>query len=124
MKYSEQVENYLAQTRAWGIGSWSAAPPVYRLLWRCKLPVPPPLCQSFRSLLISHTSFIVLGFIVLMGIFGWRQVNEPFVARIMEIIAIGIAAGLFLAYYFRKIADNYRVPVWSSFADTTGESSK
>ena len=43
MTLDEKIQLFLNEAREQGVGGWTAAPPLVRVLWFFKLDVPPPL---------------------------------------------------------------------------------
>ena len=60
----QKITYYLRDMRQKGVRSWTAAPPIYRLLWRLGIKVRPPLFASFRSLFLAlgHLLFVFFSF--------------------------------------------------------------
>jgi hypothetical protein len=57
MTLDEKVHRYLSETREQGVGGWTAAPPLIRLLWLLSLDVPPPFYWSFAAVAVLSGCF-------------------------------------------------------------------
>jgi tetratricopeptide (TPR) repeat protein len=113
--YPPKVRAALEMLAAAGIGR-SNTPPIYRLLWRLGLDVPPPHFAGFVSNCANTgIAFGVIAWVYLLGRF-----NAP-TARIPQFLEFSAAAGLLvgvsMAVYFRHGATKYRLPPWSSLPD-------
>ena len=98
-----------------GISKSNYAPPLFRLLWRAGVDVPPPHFMSFfRSAVTMGTTFgIVWG--LLFSVFELLvdgAVNIP--VLLLTAICCGFVFGLAVATYYSYGRRRYKLPEWSA----------
>ena len=66
MTHREKIDHLLDEMARRGVGKYIVAPPLYRLLWRVGLEVPPPLFQGFFSLFLvwGTVTFVIFETVV------------------------------------------------------------
>lgn len=106
----EYMLNDLAQK---GVGKYTAAPPVYRALWRLGFDVAPPPFAAFWSNALLMGGF----FAVAWGVFMWLAVWQgPLSARIILMPAVaGTSFGIAMATYHRWRWRKLRLPRWEDY---------
>ena len=108
LRHCRRRSTFFFETHQQGVGGWTAAPPLVRLLWRLKLDVPPPLYWSFAA--NALTLGLMLGLLFWLFTFlirdgGWGR----------GLITTSIAAVFFgwgMASYTRKLARRLRLSPW------------
>jgi membrane associated rhomboid family serine protease len=114
MTHDEKVAYLLKDLRQKGVGQYTVAPPIYRLLWRLGVEVKPPHFASFWSLVV--TTGVPFG--VFWGIFMWalvwRQSTPVGFAGGVAALA-GLLFGLVMAAYFRRRARKLALPRWENY---------
>lgn len=115
MTHSEKIKRLYQHLPKLGISPFTAAPPLYRLLWRLGCEVPPPLFLSFSTLALVMGGFFAIGF----GLFSWLLLpleSTPSAASIPVVSAFsGILFGLSMAAYYRHITKRASLPSWSEY---------
>lgn len=116
MTQNHKLEDYKRHMAARGVGEWSAFPPLWRILWRFGVAVPPPPFLGFLSL------FALMGglFGVLFGLAVWLLENGRYEGISVEsalwlALISGAAFGLAMAAYYRHLARKHRLGAWSTF---------
>lgn len=110
MTASEKIQLAVEDLRARNAGSWTSAPPFYRLLWRLGVPTPPPLFQSFSSLLGLHAVLLGVPLSLLLIIASpWMEM------AILWGTVGGATYGLLIAIYFRVSRFFLELPAWDQF---------
>jgi hypothetical protein len=108
LKRSAALE-LLAETGMWPI---SYAPPLFRLLWRLGIDVPPPHFAGFWA------NFVLSGslFGVAMGLYQWFF-NTPrsLTLALVATVFCGVFFGLSMAVRYRNGARKYNIPSWQAF---------
>ena len=61
MTFSEKLERMHAHLSELGLKEAAFAPPLYRLLWRLGIEVPPPLFSSFASIAMIQGALFGIG---------------------------------------------------------------
>lgn len=52
MNHKEKLNEMFAELPKKGINKYTFAPPIYRLLWKVGMEIPPPLFPSFTSIFL------------------------------------------------------------------------
>ena len=108
----EKIHLVVEELRARGVRKAVAAPLPYRLLWRTRIAIPPPLFQSFLGLLLLHG--------VLFGLFMGAVLAcadrrlAPDGAMLLGTVS-GAIFGLVMATHFRVEARRLGLPSWEDF---------
>ena len=117
MTQSQKLKDIQKQLVDLGVSPSAAAPPIWRLLWRLGIDIPPPLFMTFwASALFMGTLFGVLWGLFMWFVFWNRQ------SMSIE-LAIGVAAfsgvlfGLGMATYYRNLAKKHKLPAWAGYHD-------
>lgn len=116
MTPNRKIEDYKQHMAARGVGEWTSFPPLWRILWRYGVAVPPPPFLGFLSL------FVLTGglFGVLFGLGVWllenlRYDGIPGEKALWVALIAGVAFGLAMAAYYRHLARAHRLGPWSAF---------
>jgi hypothetical protein len=131
MTHQQKVDHLIEELGQQGVGSYTVAPPFWRLLWRLGLKVPPPFFLGFRKLsLLMGTYFGVVWavlFNVSMGVWVWWQIGGLGLAGLvgalvgavllvpLSAVVAGVPFGLFMAGIYRWRAARFELP--SSWED-------
>jgi hypothetical protein len=120
MSFEEKRQAALAMLAATGMWRSNYAPPLYRLLWRLGIKVPPPHFASFRS----NFAFPGICFGVLWGLLMWLMFwsnqGVPIQRAIILSAVAGVFFGLAMAAFYRHGARKHALPKWqdiSAFKD-------
>jgi membrane associated rhomboid family serine protease len=114
MTHEEKVAYLLRDLGQKGVGQYTIAPPIYRLLWRLGIEIRPPHFASFWSLAAP----MAVGFGIFWGIFMWLTVWQQ---GSSVSLAVGTAAsaglffGVFMAAYYRWRARKLALPRWEDY---------
>lgn len=113
MTFQERLEIALQLLAASGMKRGNYAPPLYRLLWRSGIPIPPP---PFASFLVNF-AFSGIWFGALYGVCMWLLVWRPQgTSTTSAVIGAGFAGVLFglgMAAYWVYKARKHKLPAWS-----------
>jgi hypothetical protein len=112
MTLDEKVHRYLSETREQGVGGWTAAPPLIRLLWLLRLDVPPPFYWSFAAVaVLSGCFFAFFVFCIEVFVFGesWRR-------QAVGAVIGGVFFGLVMAWYTQRKSRRLRLSPWDGRA--------
>ena len=116
MDQREKIEAAVRDLRDRGVGAFTAAPPMFRWLWRFGVNLPPPFFLSFgRAFAIFGGGFAVLWPAVNWLIRGGQLPGPPALEAATALVA-GALFGLLMAGYFRLRARRLRLPDWESYA--------
>ncbi|MCK6481031.1 MAG: DUF6404 family protein [Planctomycetes bacterium] len=107
---------YVHEMRDRGADPLSAAPPLFRLLWRCGSEVPPPHYLSFRSMVLlvgglfgGCMALPVVGLHLLVGL--------PLLPGLLLALAGGLLFGCTMAFHYRSEALRLRLPSLEEFLE-------
>ena len=122
MTHRHKVDHLIEELGQQGVGAYTVAPPLFRLLWALGSEVPPPFFLGFGKLtLLMGTSFGIL-WGVLWGVFMWLwawqgQLPAAIGALVTVFAAVlaGLLFGLVMAGFIRWKAE--RLGIASSWED-------
>ena len=99
-----------------GVGRYTAAPPVFRLLWAMGLRIPPPLFLGILPLTLITGGVFATFWGFGMWLFAWRtQRGLPiWLALAMSVLA-GAMFGSAMATYYRWRSDKLPLTSWANF---------
>jgi Family of unknown function (DUF6404) len=122
MPHRQKVQCLIEELGQQGVGSYTVAPPLFRLLWALGLEVPPPFFLGFVKLAaLMGTSFGAL-WGVLMWVWLWQGAIPASVAATMTVLAAvfaGIIFGVVMAWYMRRTAERLGIPSsWEDYLET------
>ena len=100
-----------------GVSKGTAAPPIFRLLWRLGIEVPPPLFISFIPAALGMGVFFGFFWGLVMWAILWSRQGMSFGLMASPSLVAGVLFGLSMAAYYRYLARKYELPSW---ADYTG----
>ena len=113
MTHEEKVAYLLKDLGQKGIGQYTIAPPIYRLLWRLGIEVSPPHFASFWVLAAPMGA----GFAIVWGLFMWLtlwQQRSPGLTVATAVLA-GLLFGVTMAAYYRWRARKLALPRWQDY---------
>lgn len=99
----------LAQT---GIWPSNYAPPIFHVLWRMTINVPPPHFIGFASVMISMGTFFGGVMALFMWPTLWTQMGLSFSAALIHAALTGLAFGLAMASYYAYGRRRHQLPSW------------
>jgi Family of unknown function (DUF6404) len=116
MTHSEKLTRLYEHLPSLGLPPYTAAPPLYRLLWRLGVQVAPPIFGTFLTNVILMGGFFAFGYGLCLWLFLWSfDVNlSPAIAMFSSIFA-GLLFGIIMAWYFRYKARQLKLPLWSQY---------
>jgi len=120
MTHDEKIAYYLRDMRQKGVRSWTAAPPLYRLLWRLGIKVRPPLFASFRSLSVLYLCFFLLlwwgqGISWGSSHFWWWEGGSHSISGLVASVVAAVSIGAIMAAIIRRKARKLALPRWEDY---------
>jgi hypothetical protein len=114
MTHDEKVQYLIKDLGQRGVGPYTAAPPLYRLLWRLGIETPPPHFGGFLmpALWMGATFGIIWG--VFMWFTFWRGQMEPTTAVGTSVLA-GCVFGAIMASCYRRQQKKLALPPWEDY---------
>jgi hypothetical protein len=120
MTHKEKVDHLVDDLAKRGVGKYTAAPPLYRLLWRLGIEIPPPHFAGFWPLAIVMGVFFGVSWGLLMWFFLWRDDNMPLAIAIAASLLAGALFGVTMAAYYRWRAKKLALPPWDDYPTKPG----
>jgi hypothetical protein len=115
MDHADKIQQMFVDLPRRGVGSWTFAPPAYRLLWRLGVEVPPPHFSTFSFLFAFQGSLFGL----LWGLLCVVPMHVWFSGSLWLLLAASVGAGvlfgLSMAGYYRRQARSHGLPLWSDY---------
>jgi hypothetical protein len=119
MTREEKIEYMLNDLAQKGIGRYTAAPPLHRLLWRLGFDVaPPPFATFWSNALLMGVSFAV-AWAVIMWLAVWRDL--PLISALIVSGVTGAFVGLSTAAYYRWRWRKLGLPHWGDYPAAPGK---
>ncbi len=115
MTHREKVDRFIAEMRGRGMGPYTSAPPIYRLLWALHIPVRPPHFQSFGAAALLTGSLFGAFFGVGMYFWAWRAAGMSIAIALVWASVAGAFFGLALAGFYRWSARRHHLPNWEEY---------
>ncbi len=117
MTHSQKIKLMISDLHQRRVGRWTAAPPIYRLLWRLGSKVRPPLFQSFIDLFLGMGTYFGVLSGLFIWLFSWRSAESSGGAGVVVAVVAGALFGLFMAIYYHYKADMLGLPDWESYPE-------
>ncbi len=115
MNHEEKTEYLLKDLGQRGIGKYTIAPPLYRLLWSLGIKVKPPHFAGFWSLTIIMGMFFGIFWGVFMWLFLWQGQGMPVAIMIAGSAIAGLGFGLTIACYYRWRSRKLALSPWEDY---------
>ena len=112
MRTENEIKDYIEKLHQQGVGRYTAAPPLNRLLWKIGLNVPPPLSRGFwLNFFITGTLFAIFYPLVVWMI---KNLFKPWDSSVtvFEAVFIGVLFGSFFAGWNRWKSKKLDIPEW------------
>jgi hypothetical protein len=111
MTHRQKVDRLIEELGQQGVGSYTVAPLLFRLLWALGLEVPPPLFLGFRKLTLLMGTFFGVLWGGLWGISMWLWVWQGEIPAgiavpitVFAAVLAGLVFGLIMAWLARRTA--------------------
>ena len=119
MDHKAKVAHLLEDLKQRGIGPFTAAPPLYRLLWWMGIETPPHFA-SFGSIALVMGLFFGVFWGLIMWFLGWRANDVPIAFALAMSAVAGVLFGVTMAAYFRWRASKLALPAWKDYPGKAG----
>ena len=120
MDHQAKIAHLLEEFKQRGIGQYTTAPPLYRLLWRIGIEAPPPHFASFGSIALLMGLFFGVFWGLVMWFTIWREDDMPIALALTTSAIAGLLFGVIMAAYFRWRARKLALPPWQDYPNKTG----
>ncbi|RKX46869.1 MAG: hypothetical protein DRP64_02615 [Verrucomicrobia bacterium] len=109
MKSREFIEEYIDALKAQGVSPYSSAPPLYRMLWRLRINIAPPLNQ--HPIWYGMLHGLIFG--ILVGVYYYYTGVKISLLWLLFVSFIeGLFFGAIAARINKKKARNLTLPDW------------
>ncbi|MFA9274463.1 MAG: DUF6404 family protein [Candidatus Aquirickettsiella gammari] len=115
MTHSEKLKKMREHLATLGISPSTSAPPVWKILWRLGLEVPPPLFMGFWPTALFMGSYFGVFWGLFMWLFNWSRQGKPLLFILGGAISAGVLFGLCMAAYLRHLARKHNLPSWAAY---------
>ncbi len=112
MKTKDEVKAYIEKLYQQGVGRYTAAPPLYRLLWRMGLNIPPPFCQSFRMNVLVFGILFTIFYPIIMWMMNNLFTSWGTSVTVFQTVFTGVVFGLGMAGWIRWKSKKLDIPKW------------
>jgi hypothetical protein len=114
MTHDEKIQYLIKDLGQKGVGPYTVAPPLYRLLWRLGIQAPPPHFGGFLvpALWMGAAFGIIWG--VFMWFTFWRGQMDPTMAIGTSVLAGCLFGGVMASYYQRQ-RKKFALPRWEDY---------
>ena len=110
MVYSAKIDKALELLDAAGVMRWSAAPPIYCLLWSLGIPVRPPYFATFWGNVVVTAIYMAVAFSIVGWLLGFYT-DKPGAAVLLIFWIAGVPA-LGTAAFIRWRQHKLGLPAW------------
>jgi hypothetical protein len=115
MTHSEKIMRLYQHLPELGIPPLTAVPPLYRILWRFGVEIPPPLFVRFSTLALTAGGFFAVGFGSFLWLFSSLDPTPSAISIPVISLLAGILFGLAMAAHYRHIARQASLPSWFEY---------
>ncbi len=112
MRTENEIKAYIEKLHQQGVGRYTVAPPLNRLLWKMGLNMPPPLSRGFWLNVLIMGTFISIFYPVVVWMF--KNLFTPWDSSftVLEAVFIGVLSGLIFASWVKWKSKKLDVPEW------------
>jgi hypothetical protein len=120
MTHTEMFNRIAADMRARGLPAGTAVPPVWKLLWRLGIRMPPPLFLGFWSnaLLLGVIFGALWGMV--MWLLIWSAQGMPVAWALSGALLAAVLFGVTMAAVMRYFARRHALPSWADYQRELG----
>ena len=115
MNHDEKVRYLVDDLGKRGVGAYTVAPPVYRLLWRLGIDVVPPHFAAFWPLAVSMGVFFAVIWGLVMSLFDWKATEPHPGTLFVSALIAGLIFGLLMARFYQSRARRLSLPRWEDY---------
>ena len=114
-EFDLRLRQALTLLEAKGVRKSTCAPPLFRLLWKLGVKVPPPHMAGFAFNSLLMGGFFGVFWSLLMWLMLWNRQGMPLTGVAMKALLAGALFGLTMAWYLRYGARKHAIPRWRDF---------
>lgn len=126
IEYSKVIMRYLEDMKKIGINKYIAAPPIYYILWKARIRVPPPLYQNIIPLYFLMVLEFTIPVFFLYAIFDFFIEGEILISysESIELLILGLAIGVTSTMYYKFKAVKHKHVKWKNYIFDIGKFKK
>lgn len=110
---SSKIDAVRSDLAARGIPVKSVVPPLWRLLWHFRIPAPPPLFLGMKGRAMSWAG---VASVLAVPASWFIPATTVWWVNVLSMAAVGAVVGAAMSGYYDRVAQERRVPRWSSYA--------
>jgi hypothetical protein len=114
-EFDVRLRQALALLEARGLGKSTYAPPLFRLLWKLGVSVPPPHMAGFAFNSLLMGGFFGVFWSLLMWLMLWGRQGMSLLGAATTALVAGGLFGLAMGWYMRSSARKRAIPRWQDF---------
>jgi len=114
-EFDARLQEALALLDGKGLRKSTYAPPLFWLLWKLGVEVPPPHMAGFASNSLLMGGFFGVFWGLAMWLLLWGRQGMPLAIVVVAALLAGALFGLAMAWYLRYWARKRAIPRWRDF---------
>jgi|SRR5215210_2188925 len=116
--HRQKVDRLIVELGQQGVSPYASAPPLFRLLWRLGLNVPPPFFLGFLPLTLLTGTFFGVLWGVVMWFWVWQGEGLAASLAVPTSVFAGLLFGLGMAWLVRREAARLGLPTsWEDYPE-------
>jgi hypothetical protein len=112
MTFEQRREAALKLSADAHISRWDREPPLWRLLWRLSVRIPPPHFMPFWSLALFFGAYFGFVWGAFMWFVGWRGTGAPYSIALVTPLLMGAVSGVATAALNLRKPRECNLPLW------------
>jgi hypothetical protein len=113
--FETRLQRALAMLESKKLGRNTYAPPLFRLMWKMGLKLPPPHMAGFAINATLMGGFFGAFWGLFMWLLMWSRQGMPLLVGVATALVAGLLFGLTMAWYLRHQARRHGIPHWREF---------
>jgi membrane associated rhomboid family serine protease len=115
MEFNTQLHRSLVILSQRGLPRHRYEPPLFRLLWKIGIQVPPPHYMGFAKVAVSFGAWFAVFWGSLMWLLMWSRQGRSLADDALAATVAGACFGLLMAWFYERDRRKFSLPAWESF---------
>jgi len=115
MEFQLQLHRSLAVLSQRGLPRHRYEPPLFRLLWKIGIQVPPPHYMGFAKVSVCFGAWFAVFWGSLMWLLMWSRQGRGLADDALAATVAGACFGLIMAWFYERDRRKFSLPAWESF---------
>lgn len=115
MEFHTQLHRSLVVLSQRGLPRHRYEPPLFRLLWKIGIQVPPPHYMGFAKVAVSFGAWFAVFWGSLMWLLMWSRQGRDLSDDALAATVAGACFGLLMAWFYERDRRKFALPAWESF---------